>query len=205
MPGCAVLAAACGSSGHTSSPATAAAPVSTSAAPATTAGAATTTTAVAPAPTTEPGSAPTTVVVSSAPATTVVAPVTSGTDLPVSVESDAAMRAAGNAGPSSSILVPSSCRVSSSYATATDTYQGGMVPEIYPRSGDIIDLYVFSAAQPGYPAGIQLASPSGSSSPRLGGTGSWTVTVPIQSQPAPARCEVAAQPTHDVELAPSSF
>jgi hypothetical protein len=47
--------------------------------------------------------------------------------VPVSVQSDAAMRAAGNQGPFSSILVPSSCKVTARSATATGTHLPGWV------------------------------------------------------------------------------
>jgi hypothetical protein len=82
-----------------------------------------------------------------------------GHSVPVSVQADAAMRAAGNDGPSSSILVPSSCTVTSTSATASGTYRGGLAPEIYHRYGDVVDLYVFSSPAPGYADGIQLATP----------------------------------------------
>lgn len=126
--------------------------------------------------------------------------------VPVSGQSDAAMRIAGNNGPSSSILVPSSCTVSSTRATATGTYHGRLAPEVYRRYGDVVDLYVFSAAAPGYPQGIQLAAPFSAGAPPIGGIGSWTVTVPIEpSLGRPVRCLIAAQPTHDFEGAPSAY
>jgi hypothetical protein len=64
--------------------------------------------------------------------------------VPVSVQSDAAMRAAGNQGPSSSILVPSSCKVTATSVTAAGTYRVGFAAEVYARYADVIDLYVFS-------------------------------------------------------------
>jgi hypothetical protein len=125
--------------------------------------------------------------------------------VPVSVQSDADMLAAGNHGPSSSILVPSSCTVTSTTATATGTYQGGFVPEVYRRYGAVVDLYVFSQPLSGYPQGIQVATLSSEHSPPIGGSGSWTVTVPVAKSPEPARCVVAAQPTHDFQGAPSNY
>lgn len=124
--------------------------------------------------------------------------------VPVSVQSDAAMRAAGNEGPSSSILVPTSCKVSATSVTATGTYRDGFGAEVYARYGDVIDLYVFSAPTTGYPEGIQLASePFTRHSPFIGGKGPWTVTVPLNSTLGqPARCMVAAQPTMDFQGAP---
>jgi hypothetical protein len=124
--------------------------------------------------------------------------------VPVSVQSDAAMRAAGNQGPSSSILVPSSCKVTARSVTATGTYRDGFAAEVYARYGDVIDLYVFSRPTTGYPQGIQLAiEPFTRHSPFIGGKGPWTVTVPLDSTLGqPARCMVAAQPTMDFQGAP---
>jgi len=124
--------------------------------------------------------------------------------VPVSVQSDAAMRAAGNQGPSSSVLVPSSCEVTATSVTAAGTYRDGFAAGVYARYGDVIDLYVFSRPTAGYPEGIQLASaPFTRHSPFIGGTGPWTVTVPLDSTLGqPARCMVAAQPTMDFQGAP---
>jgi hypothetical protein len=131
-----------------------------------------------------------------------------GHSVPVSVQSDAAMRAAGNEGPTSSIMVPSSCTVTATSATATGTYRGGFVPAVYERYGDVIDLYVFTRPAAGQPDGIQLADePFTRHAPFLyGGSRRWTVTVPLGRQPfslgQPARCMVAAQPTMDFQGAP---
>jgi hypothetical protein len=131
-----------------------------------------------------------------------------GHSVPVSVESAAEMRAAGNEGPASSIMVPSSCTVTAASATATGTYQGGFVPAIYSRYGDVIDLYVFTWPLAGYPEGIQLADePFTRHAPFVYSEGRrWTVTVPLDKQllssSQPARCMVAAQPTMDLQLAP---
>jgi hypothetical protein len=144
--------------------------------------------------------------------TTPAGPVTAATavtavrshSVPVSVQSDAAMRAAGNQGPSSSILVPSSCNVTATKVTAAGTYRGGFAAEVYGRYGDVIDLYVFSRPTTGYPGGIQLADePFTRHSPFIGGKGPWTVTVPLDSTLGqPARCMVAAQPAMDFQGAP---
>jgi hypothetical protein len=130
-----------------------------------------------------------------------------GRSVPVSVQSDAAMRAAGNAGPSSSVLVPASCVVTATAATVTGTYRYQPVPAVYQRYGDVIDLYVFTAAVDGYQLGIQLAEPFTRNAPFIGGIGArWTVTVPVfTSLGRPARCMVAAQPTMDFEGAPSAY
>jgi hypothetical protein len=124
--------------------------------------------------------------------------------VPVSVQSDAAMRAAGNQGPSSAILAPSSCKVTATSVTAAGTYRDGFAAGAYARYADVIDLYVFSRPATGYPEGIQLASePFTRHSPFIGGKGPWTVTVPLGSALGqPARCMVAAQPTTDFQGAP---
>lgn len=173
--------------------------------------------------TTVPTAASTTVVPASSPTgvspsaaggvpTTTTSPATAdtavtGRSLPVSVQSDALMRAAGNPGPPSSILVPSSCVVDGTNVTATGTYQGGFAPQVYARYGDVIDLYVFTSPVSGYSSGIQLAAgPFTRNAPAIAGPGSWTVTVPLDvSLGQAARCTVAAQPTHDFEGAPSAY
>lgn len=141
---------------------------------------------------------------------TVTSPATStaafaGRDLPITAQSDSAMRAAANDGPSSSILAPSSCQIAGTTVTATGGLEGGLPPEVYARYGDVVELYVFSAAMPGYPDGIQLATLSSEHPPAIGGSASWTLTVSVESAPDPARCLVAAQPTHDFEGAPSAY
>ena len=131
-----------------------------------------------------------------------------GRAVPVSVQSGAAMRAAGNEGPASSIMVPASCTVTATGATATGTYRGGFVPAVYQRYGDVIDLYVFTRPMAGLPDGIQLADePFTRQAPFIyGGSRRWTVTVPLDRQLSsfgqPARCMVAAQPTMDFQGAP---
>jgi hypothetical protein len=129
-----------------------------------------------------------------------------GRAIPASVQSDAGMRAAGDDGPSSSIMRPSSCTVTAKTATASGTYQGSFVPAVYQRYGDVIDLYVYTAPLKGYPNGIQLADqPFTRQAPFIAGGGRWTVTVPIATQLGrPARCVVAAQPTMEFQGAPSA-
>lgn len=140
------------------------------------------------------------------PATQSSEPAPPARPLPVSVQSDAAMRRAGNTGPTSSILAPASCALQGATVTARGGYAGGLAPQVYPRYGDVIDLYVYTAPQPGYPDGIQLATPFTPHSPGIGGRGPWTVTVPVdRSLGVPARCVVAAQPTHDFQGAPSAY
>jgi hypothetical protein len=128
----------------------------------------------------------------------------SARQLPISVESDSQMTAEGNHGPSSSILLPTSCRLTGTTVTAEGTYtNGGFVPNVYDRYGDIIVLYVRAAPSAGYADGAQLGASDASESPVVGITAPWQVSIPVsRSAGVPARCVVAAQPTHDGQLAP---
>jgi hypothetical protein len=114
------------------------------------------------------------------------------------------MRAEGNYGPSSSILLPASCRLTGTTITAEGTYaDGGFVPDVYDRYGDIIVLYALAAPSPGYPAGMQLGASDVRESTAVGSRAPWRVSLPVyQSEGVPARCVVAAQPTHDAQFAP---
>jgi hypothetical protein len=127
-----------------------------------------------------------------------------GGQLPISVESESQMKAAGNDGPSSSILIPASCQLTGTTVTAGGTYSnGGFVPNVYNRYGDIIVLYVRSAPSPGYPEGAQLGVSDVSESPTVGSAAPWHVSLSISpAAGVPARCVVAAQPTHDGQFAP---
>ncbi len=129
---------------------------------------------------------------------------TSEPQIPISVESDSQMKAAGNDGPSSSILLPTSCQLTGTTITAQGMYtNGGFVPNVYNRYGDIIVLYVFASPSPGYAAGMQLGASDVSESPVLGSRAPWHVSLSISpSLGAPARCVVAAHPTHDGQFAP---
>ena len=124
--------------------------------------------------------------------------------LPISVESDSQLKAEGNNGPSSSILLPTSCQVTGTTITAWGTYtNGGDVPNVYDRYGDIIVLYVRAAPSPGYAEGMQLGASDVSESPALGSRAPWHVSLSVAgSAGVPARCVVAAQPTHDPQFAP---
>lgn len=159
-------------------------------------------TTVAPAPqTTSPATSPLTST-TLATSTTVAL---SGQSLPVEVQSDAAMHAAGNGGPSS-VLVPSACVLAGGTVTARGTYQGGFAANVYPRYGDVIVLYVFTAPTAGFTDGVQVAELSQATGPSIGGSGQWQVTVPVDlSLGSPVRCLLAAQPTHDFEGAPSAY
>jgi hypothetical protein len=129
---------------------------------------------------------------------------TSGPALPISVESDSQMKAEGNDGPSSSILLPISCQLTGTTVTADGMYtNGGFVPNVYNRYGDIIVLYVLAAPSPGYADGMQLGVSDVSESPVLGSRAPWHVSLSISpSVGAPAQCVIAAQPTHDGQFAP---
>lgn len=134
--------------------------------------------------------------------TTAVPAPPSTTSLPISVESDSAMHASGNDGPSSSILIPSSCVLSGSTVTAIGTYQGGFAPNVYNRYGDVVVLNVFGPPSASNPQGAQLGASSVSTSPAVG-SGTWQVSTTADlSTGGPARCIVAAQPTHQIQLAP---
>ncbi len=124
--------------------------------------------------------------------------------LPLTVESEEQMQANGNGGPPSSILIPVSCEQTGTTITAEGSYQDGFAPEIYNRYGDIVELYVFGAVSSGYPQGPQLAASSTTESPAIGGSATWQVSTKVDSTlvDQPARCVIAAQPTHDLQLAP---
>lgn len=126
--------------------------------------------------------------------------------LPITVQSDSEMKAAGNFGPTSSVLVPDSCSASGSTVTATGHYKDDLAPEGYPRAGAVVELYVYGPAKSGSPLGVQIGLLSREESPRIGGTGTWSVTVPVDlTWWQPDRCVVASQPTHDFEGAPNDY
>jgi hypothetical protein len=105
------------------------------------------------------------------------------------------------------ILVPSSCVITGSTATVTGSYNG-FVAQSYLRVGDVVELYVYTAVNPGYPHGIQLASLSSEhpASVDAGTGGSWTTTAPINlSLGVPVRCGVTVQATHQFEGAPNNY
>jgi hypothetical protein len=114
------------------------------------------------------------------------------------------MKAEGNDGPSSSILLPTSCKAIGATVTAQGTYaNGGFVPNVYDRYGDIIVLYVRTAPSSGHAEGVQLGASDVSESPVLGSRAPWHVSVSISPLVGvPARCVIAAQPTHDGQFAP---
>jgi hypothetical protein len=94
-----------------------------------------------------------------------------------------------------SILAPASCVLQDGVATATGSFTGGFVPETYIRYGDVVELYVYTAASQGQ--AIQLANLSAEKPYPIAGQGPWKVTVPVLTQFAtPTNCLVAVQSTH---------
>jgi hypothetical protein len=124
--------------------------------------------------------------------------------IPISIESDSQMTAEGNQGPSSSILLPTSCTLTGTTVTAQGAYaNGGFVPNVYNRYYDIIVLYVRTAPSSGHAEGVQLGASDISESPVVGSRAPWHVSLSISpSVGVPASCVVAAQPTHDGQFAP---
>jgi hypothetical protein len=62
---------------------------------------------------------------------------------------------------------------------------------------------VFTAPRPGFRTGFQIATPFTTKAPTVYGRSRWKVTVPLEKGGGrPARCTVAAQPTHDFQGAP---
>jgi hypothetical protein len=88
--------------------------------------------------------------------------------------------------------------------TADGTYtNGGFVPNLYDRYGDIIVLYIRAAPSNGYAEGMQLGVSDASQSPVVGSRAPWHVSLSIPAPAGvPAQCVVAAQPTHDPQFAP---
>jgi hypothetical protein len=80
---------------------------------------------------------------------------------------------------------------------AAGSFRTGEVPDAYQRVGAVVELYVY--ALPSEPAdqGLQLARLRDEVPFTMQGSGSWTVSVPLEARlGAPATCEVAVQPTH---------
>lgn len=109
------------------------------------------------------------------------------------------MQSAGNEGPSSSILAPTSCVLSGGMLTAAGGYtNGGFAPNVYNRYGDVVELYAYTT-----PSGAQVAQLNSEHRPPIGGYGTWQVIAPVNAALGlPTRCVVAAQSTHAVQLAP---
>jgi len=102
---------------------------------------------------------------------------------------------------SSQILLPSSCSLSNGVVTATGTFNGGFVSESYIRIGAVVELYVYSSPSDSASPGTQLADLPNEHPFTMGGSGTWTVTAPLDTQIGmiPASCQVDVQPTHNFE------
>ena len=113
--------------------------------------------------------------------------------LPFSVQSDTQMQEAGDGGPTSSILVPTSCELNGTTVTATGGYQGGYAPYVYGRFGDYVELYVYTAPMPGYSQGIMVGlggvgrTPPQSGATALGRSPPGFLSLPWASLRNPAR------------------
>lgn len=131
--------------------------------------------------------------VSSSPPGTVTAPAPDGTarNLPIAVSAELSSPQQFPA-----ILVPASCTEQGGVLTATGSFSGGFVPEVYIRWGDAVELYAYTGSQPGS-LGVQVADLSAEKPYPIAGQGPWRVTVPVAAGFAsPARCLVAVQSTH---------
>ncbi len=176
-------------------------PTSTTTIPTTTTRVTSTTT---PPSTSSPTASPPTSALTTTTPATVVPTIAAPVNIPVAVQSDAEMQAAGNNGPSSSILAPTSCVVTGTQVTARGGYtNGGFAPNTYDRFGAVVKLYVYTAPVAGYPQGRQIVNVGEETVAPIGGYGPWEVSGPIYvTSGVPARCVVASQPTHDIILAP---
>jgi hypothetical protein len=79
------------------------------------------------------------------------------------------------------------------------THRGGQVPEMYQRSGAVVELYVYTTTGDRKPSGNTCASLGEERPFPMTGSGPWMVTAPVtisMSEP-PARCEVAIQPARE--------
>jgi len=96
------------------------------------------------------------------------------------------------------VLVPTSCTISGVVATATGTFDRDFYAESNVRVGDVVELYVYSGPGATASNGTQLADLGSEKTVPVNGTGSWTVTVPLDPElvQAPAECRVAVQSTH---------
>src|SRR5450631_2912839 len=101
-------------------------------------------------------------------------------------------------GENPAVLVPTSCTISGGVATATGTFDRDFYAESNVRVGDVVELYVYSGPGATASNGTQLADLGSEKTVPVNGTGSWTVTVPLDPElvQAPAECRVAVQSTH---------
>jgi hypothetical protein len=103
------------------------------------------------------------------------------------------------------VLLPSSCSVTGGVATATGTFNAAEFAEGYRRVGDVVELYVYTAAGQG--DAIQIGLLSQEHPVAVTQTGLWEVTVPIDTEfgHQPAQCLVAVQSTHAGMGAPNDY
>jgi hypothetical protein len=149
---------------------------------------------------------------SRAPTTTSTTTTTTPTT-PVTLEGDTQVLPIADSGPLSvpasaqppTIIEPSTCTVSGNVATATGTIDQADVDESLIRAGDVIELYVFSGADPDDP--IQLGTLTLETPSQL--VPNWVVKVPLAPNFAVqvgvhSYCDVALQSTHAFMLAGSA-
>jgi hypothetical protein len=145
-------------------------------------------------PTSEPSTTGLPPVSSTTTSTTVVTTAASvdGTALPVS---SSAQLSSGQQDPS--ILQPTSCTEQNGIVTATGSFSGGFVPEVYRRFGDVVELYAYNSNDnPPTGADLQVLD-LGSERPGSMSSAAWTASAPIDSAIGqPLRCLVAVQSTH---------
>ena len=136
--------------------------------------------------------------------TTTTAPqgATAGAE-PIAVQPDTS----SNTGGTATILVPTSCTIAGSTATASGTYRSTgtdssgtpFAPESYVRFGDVVGLYVYSSS------GTQIAKVTTESGYRLGTSPPWHVSVPLDlTLGEPSHCDVTVQGTHAFQGAGSA-
>jgi hypothetical protein len=97
-----------------------------------------------------------------------------------------------------SILLPESCVLTNGIVTATGNFRDGQVPEIYQRSGAVVELYVYTRPSTENLGGNNIASLLDEHPYPMIGSGPWIVTTPLYADwdPTGATCVVAVQPTH---------
>jgi hypothetical protein len=126
--------------------------------------------------------------------TTTTSPPAGGTPLSISVE-----QSTGDE-PDSSILLPAGCNVANGVATASGTFNGGFVPEVYFRVGAVVELYVFTDSSTGDPQQIALLNGGEKPFPMYDPQTTWSVTAKLDNSAGfLTNCVVAVQATHDFE------
>lgn len=107
-----------------------------------------------------------------------------------------------------SVLVPASCRLQGGIVTAQGTLTGlivpsgtgpGVLPEVYRRFGDVVELYAFSTtdSNPDGLNDVQVLDLGSESTGSLIAPPTWTASAPVaEGFPPPRICFVAIQSTH---------